>query len=600
MCLYSNSKSDRWREICYDSAAIKESPLEPERVGKYELIKFLGGGMSRVYMARDTLIGRTVAVKILTDSGADDADTKARFIREAQLAGNVIHDNIIRVYDFGEESGRLFMVMEFLEGEDLNDAIRRGHTGAIENRLVLAIQIARAMEHVHSLQIVHRDLKPHNVYVTKEGIAKLMDFGIAKTDQTSMTRTGFAVGTPSYMAPEQVLGKQVNHLSDVYSFGILLFELITGTKPLGGDSVERVFWQILNTPVDLGPLRTSGAPEPLVELIGRCTEKDPLCRPNSFTVVREALEAVQRGSVPVRPLVPTMVTPPPVLTVPPVSAVTPEVQTPPPPASTSRKWMLPAGAILAVSLAAGGYLAFRPHAPAPAPVVSPPSTTRTPPPASLSLASGDMVLVTAGTFLFGENKTPRDTPAYYIDRTEVTNRAYGEFLKSTGYGGPPGFAAARPAFPVVNMTMQDAREFARWANKRLPTAVEWEKAARGVDGRKYPWGDDPDPSLAAVDGAALRAADVETGKSPYGAEQMSGNVFEWVDEKMAPNVAGFLKNMRADARLSPKPTDGEPWTQIRGGSHLEQLKIWPVYEFIRVPERFRAPDLGFRCVRDVK
>src|ERR1700760_4056738 len=106
--------------------------------------------MSHVFKARDTLIGRTVAVKILTDSGAADPETKARFIREAQLAGNVIHDNIIRVYDFGEESGRLFMVMEFLEGQDLNDAIHQNRTGSVEARLSTAVQIARAMEHVHS------------------------------------------------------------------------------------------------------------------------------------------------------------------------------------------------------------------------------------------------------------------------------------------------------------------------------------------------------------------------------------------------------------------------------------------------------------------
>lgn len=269
--------------------------MELQKIGKYELNKFLGGGMSHVFMARDSLIGRIVAVKILTDSGAADPDSKARFIREAQLAGNVIHDNIIRVYDFGEESGRLFMVMEFLEGQDLNDAIKQNQTGSMEARLSTATQIARAMEHVHSLGIVHRDLKPHNVYITKAGVAKLMDFGIAKTNQTSMTKTGFTVGTPSYMPPEQVLGKNVNFQSDIYSFGILLFELITGTKPLEGDTVERVFWQILNDPINLTPLREAGAPEQVVELVERCTAKDQAARPQSFAEVRQKLETVYRS-----------------------------------------------------------------------------------------------------------------------------------------------------------------------------------------------------------------------------------------------------------------------------------------------------------------
>jgi serine/threonine-protein kinase len=210
-----------------------------------------------------------------------------------------------------------------------------------------------------------------------------------------------------------------------------------------------------------------------------------------------------------------------------------------------------------------------------------------------------MVLVSAGTFLFGESNTSQDTPAYYIDRTEVTNRAYAEFLKETGYAAPPRFSSASPDLPVVNVTMLDARAFARWAGKRLPTAVEWEKAARGTDGRKYPWGNEANPKLAAVQGgASLRAADVDIGKSPYGAEQMAGNVFEWVEENRTPNVEAFIKGVPADARLSPAPTVNEPWSTVRGGSYL--IPLVPMYEFLTVPERFRYKDIGFRCVRDLK
>ncbi len=546
--------------------------MELQNIGKYELNKFLGGGMSHVFMARDTLIGRTVAVKILTDSGAADPDAKARFIREAQLAGNVVHDNIIRVYDFGEESGRMFMVMEFLEGQDLNDAIQRNQTGAMEARLATAVQIARAMEHVHSLGIVHRDLKPHNVYITKGGVAKLMDFGIAKTNQTSMTKTGFTVGTPSYMPPEQVLGKNVNFQSDIYAFGILLFELITGTKPLAGDSVERVFWQILNDPIDLTPLREAGAPEQVVELVQQCTAKDQAARPQSFTEVRQKLEGVFRsGQTRLQATgghLAAAQTPRPE----PVAAVAP-----PTPTNAAKKWVYLLGAAVVVVLGVLVFLLLRPKEKAAA----------TPPVAGVAVSQppADMVLVKAGAFLFGENKEQRETPAFYIDRDEVTNAAYSKFRKQQ----------LQDDYPVTDLTIEDARAYARWAGKRLPTSVEWEKAARGTDGRLYPWGNDR--TGGPPQGRLLTAAESEASASPYGAVQMSGNVWELVDQAMTPSPEA-LKHFAT--LLAPKPSAQETWCMLRGVSYLDDRDRIPVYEWSSIPERFHKKDIGFRCVRDVK
>ena len=545
--------------------------MELQNIGKYELNKFLGGGMSHVFMARDTLIGRTVAVKILTDSGAADPDAKARFIREAQLAGNVVHDNIIRVYDFGEESGRLFMVMEFLEGQDLNDAIQRNQTGSMEARLSTAVQIARAMEHVHSLSIVHRDLKPHNVYITKAGVAKLMDFGIAKTNQTSMTKTGFTVGTPSYMPPEQVLGKNVNFQSDIYSFGILLFELITGTKPLAGDTVERVFWQILNDPIDLTPLREAGAPEQVVELVQQCTAKDQAARPQSFTDVRQKLEGVFRsGQTRLQATGGHLAAAP-------APRPEPAAAPPPGPANAAKKWVYLLGAAVVVVLGVLVFLLLRPKE----------KPAATPPVASVALSElpADMVLVKAGTFLFGKDKEQRETPAFYIDRGEVTNAAYSKFRKQQ----------LQDDYPVTNITIDDARAFAKWAAKRLPTSLEWEKAARGTDGRLYPWGNDRNGG--PPQGRLLTAAESEASASPYGAVQMSGNVWELVDQAMTPSP-GALQHFAT--LLSPKPSAQEPWCMLRGVSYLDDRARIPVYEWSSVPERFRKKDIGFRCVRDVK
>jgi serine/threonine protein kinase len=182
--------------------------MEPSsRVGKYELEQLLGGGMARVYRARDTVLGRRVALKILTEEGAADAESKARFLLEARTASNIAHENIISVYDFGEDQGRPFIVMELLEGESLRDALRNGRAGDFKQRMRIALQVARAVGYIHTRKIIHRDIKPENIHVDPSGKVKLMDFGIAKPQGEALTRAGFTLGTPYYMAPEQVLGQ---------------------------------------------------------------------------------------------------------------------------------------------------------------------------------------------------------------------------------------------------------------------------------------------------------------------------------------------------------------------------------------------------------
>ncbi len=573
----------------------------PARISKYELLELLGGGMSRVYRARDTVIGRTVVVKVLTDPACKEPEAKARFLQEARVAGNVSHDNIIRVYDFGEEDGRPYMVMEFLRGEDLRSLIKTNRSGDLHCKLAIALQIARALEHIHSQKIIHRDIKPENIQVTSSGVVKLMDFGIAKAENSALTRPGFTLGTPFYMAPEQVRGLPATPLVDIYAFGVLLFELVTGARPTEAESVEKIFYQILHEPLDLTPLKTSGAPQMLSDLVAQCTAKDAAQRPSSFSVVCVELERLlrrlQRGPVDSTASLQIMVQPmqaggaAAVATPAPTPArittpVTAAEQDPPP---RTDKYLIGIAVAGIVMIAAAAYLYFgRPTRQRLTPVLATPS--------------GEMVLVPAGPFLAGKDKKPVTLPAFYIDRTEVTNTAYARFCAEKNRPLPALFQKDHPDHPVVNITYVDAQEFAKWAGKRLPSLDEWEKAARGRDGRLYPWGnkaelkranvlDNPDRKTPEL----MPADSFPEGASPWRALNMAGNAWEFVDELRTPSpdaVKTFAK------LLTPPPTAAEPWYMIRGGAYDAKLADNILWDAGSVPARYHAFNIGFRCVKD--
>lgn len=221
-----------------------------EKLGKYEIIKEIGkGAMGVVYLAFDPVIERQVAIKTMNDESFRDKEQRSRFLREAKSAGGLQHPNIVTIYDMGESEGTPYIVMEFVEGNDLDELIGENKL-TLENKLKIMIQLMDALSFAHSNGIVHRDIKPSNIRVLKDKKVKVMDFGIAKKQDSDLTRTGLVVGTISYMSPEQIQGKPVSFKSDQFSAGTVFYQLMTGKKPFEGENITSVIFKIISLKPD--------------------------------------------------------------------------------------------------------------------------------------------------------------------------------------------------------------------------------------------------------------------------------------------------------------------------------------------------------------
>ncbi|MBI2069408.1 MAG: CHASE2 domain-containing protein [Elusimicrobia bacterium] len=305
-----------------ESTVVVEGAGVKPTLGRYEIEKELGkGAMGIVYLGRDPKINRQVAIKTMRfEEDMDEASMKAvkeRFFREAQSAGNLSHPNIIKIFDAGEEQDVSYIAMELLEGDDLKKNANKANLLPLPKAVEYAMQVADALGYAHKQGVIHRDIKPANIMLLKDGSIRVTDFGIARIMASSQTATGTVLGTPSYMSPEQIAGKKVDGRSDLFSLGIVLFEMLTGEKPWkGGDSIGTLLFQIANDPPPDPKSIRQDLPEGLTTIIDKALKKNPDERYQTGTDMAADLRAFLEGKVNTpKPAAPAAAPAPPTATV---------------------------------------------------------------------------------------------------------------------------------------------------------------------------------------------------------------------------------------------------------------------------------------------
>ena len=565
-----------------------------QHIGRYKILDLLGqGGMASVYKAYDSRLEREVAIKIIRrDSFPPDAlqDMLQRFDREAKALARLSHPNIVKVLDYGEYEGSPFLVLEYLPGGTLTQKV--GAPMHWKDALQLLLPVVRGVEYAHKHEIIHRDIKPANILMSEVGHPTLSDFGIIKLLQPDnsemLTATGMAMGTPVYMAPEQWTGK-TSARSDMYSLGVILYELITGYRPYTSDTPGGVFLKQVTEPVRLPSEIIPQLPEPVEQFLLKVLSKDPERRYADLGEFIKEVEYLLESESPsaldltVRAVTQKLDQQP---------AVKDAVIVVAQPHRPRRQWILVLGigfvltAALAAVLAVFFIFKFMQAG---------------------KNSDQQMVLIPAGEFTMGSNTGDADEKpvhkvymdAYSIDKYEVTNAAY-EACVTANVCNPPLDTTmyVDPQYadtPVVYVNWNMAKAYCEWRGAQLPTEAQWEKAARGTDGRIYPWGNSIECTFAnygACSEGPKPVGSYPNGSSPYGVFDMAGNVYEWVQDYYSSSYYALapLKNPPG-----PDVPESENRRIIRGGSFGYDLSYATTTRRFGYMPNETYGYLGFRC-----
>ncbi|MBU2487907.1 MAG: SUMF1/EgtB/PvdO family nonheme iron enzyme [Proteobacteria bacterium] len=619
--------------------------MTAEKIGGYEILDTLGsGGFGIVYKAHADN-GVIVAIKVLNREALDNEKVVKKFFHEAMILAKLHHPNITKLVEFFPADNAYAIVMEYVEGTTLKDLLKN-QQGPLpfEKAQDLCRQILSAFHYAHLNGIIHRDIKPGNIMIDNSGQVKIMDFGIAKISSAagSETRTTWRWGAPHYMAPERFREEGVlDARSDIYSLGVVFHEAFAGRRPFeSGDTITVISCHLNELPK---PLETyaPAVPKRIGQAIMKALEKDPDHRFNTCEEFSKALESgeIEDGYTPgldeedatvvVNEDVSGLFHASPATPGEAASGVAPARQPAKKPKSSRKSIGLAMGlAALVLTLALG--VVFR------GPIANlvrnllpgSPQINRQGMEQWIHPVDGAMmILVPEGEFTMGSDTYADEEPvqrillgSYYLDRDPVTNERFRAFVATTGYvtdAEKKGFGMARRPgrwekvpgaswrtpdgvsalplsddnLPVVQVSYNDALAYCRWAGKDLPTEAQWEKAARGVDGNLYAWGNDPpSPDVADYGHPGARPAPVDQyakkGASAYGMNAMAGSVRQWCKGWYSPGVR--------DYRDPKGPREGKGRV-VKGGSFAEGPESLRVASRDRYEPDFACDLIGFRC-----
>ncbi len=576
--------------------------------GRYHIEARLGhGGMSTVYKAQDPNLRRAVAIKIIHPHLSENPEFVRRFEQEAAAVAKLRHPNIMQVHDFNHDSNTYYIVFEYIAGQPLNDKLKALSEAQIriplKDAVSLMIPLCEAVAYAHGRNMIHRDLKPSNVIIDLLNQPILLDFGIAKIvgGDHVHTATGATVGTAAYMAPEQVLGSEIDHRADIYSLGIILYEMAAGEPPYKGNSPLTVMMKHVNEPLPDITYFNSNLPASFKFILEQCLAKKPEYRFSSASEMAMALREVEQqlatptatqsfaslSTASQQPSDPALQTKPTFPTAVASTAESTRIKTPAPAVTTPTTpqkrrptlWYAGAAVLVLAVLALAAFLVSRNRGAAETAVPT----------------SGGMVQIPAGTYTVGQDSGGSNTAAaqqvtlatYWLDRKETTNAHYAAYLAESSAEPPEHWQGRTPPsgadqLPVQGITWQMAADYCHWQGKRLPTEAEWEVAARGELGLLYPWGSKANTVSLPVS-HTYPVGSIAINRSPFGVYDMSGNVWEWVAEPYTAVPEGqkitrggaydFLKDMTY--RLQGDPTVPTMYKTVGVRCAATQVEVVP-------------------------